>query len=951
MGVTVRAIARALPAFYILLGAASAQDAQVNVIELPPGVVLPPGLNPAAAPASDAATTAAAAKSPEEKRLAELLKLKFDRSAASILQAQRTIADGKPAENPNEQFRLNVVAGSWAEVGAFLKSLPPADAAKVYDYLLKELDRVPTTGNNPNQQAAGPTPSPTLLLDEIPALADIAPASLGEEQLKLLGALLTRVLAASNFLDPLIAHLETGTEKLGGKDPEKRDLAAQLLLNANRPTEALKFLPPLESGKETASLPLLDRHVRCIFSLGRLEQKNDSIQRSWELNQMILSAADCPADLREKAWRRSGDIVRFLPGAGTAWTKAPFLQDSKRLVNMLDAIAAQIAADRTSRDTSLRIKNLTMQRQIVDALLPAAGKPEQRQPALNLFATNWMEEADYAKRLHQPPRNPNMVQYDDFGNRIYMGNQPYGGQPNNPNQLPAIAITDVLTTAPHNEWIAAVDPSLVPRTLTLLAELHLKLEQDAKALPWLEKLAPLHPKEAQRLANEILRVWASTHDPRRGVPQRSSNVVYYNMYGVMQQQQGIPLTRALQQRNLEELSVLLARLRKLPIPPLDDAAIVTAFTTAHSQAEVFREESIALVLGQPDSIKPETLAELLQTMRQRLATQWRKPAVQQQAKTQRNDAQIDAEVLRGYELLGSLIDKGLARQPDDWRLNLVNAATLFDWAEFQYGKKVDLAIYVDKRERSFTAFQRAADLYAGQISKIEEKDETSLLYQQWLNANLGASDLALLTRQQEPAANQIERIRTAIAALPGGAAERHFNALAKAAGGSDSLPPHLKPVYMRTALSIVGSVQSLLNLQFPEFEIVVVSDGSEDETMERLIEAFALAELPWATRQDLPSAHVRRTFRSLTHPNLIVVDKEAGGKADSLNAGINCARYPLFCGVDADSILERASLQRVVKPFLSDPRMVATGGTIRIANGCEVKGGFLSRVGLPRNLL
>jgi cellulose synthase/poly-beta-1,6-N-acetylglucosamine synthase-like glycosyltransferase len=82
-----------------------------------------------------------------------------------------------------------------------------------------------------------------------------------------------------------------------------------------------------------------------------------------------------------------------------------------------------------------------------------------------------------------------------------------------------------------------------------------------------------------------------------------------------------------------------------------------------------------------------------------------------------------------------------------------------------------------------------------------------------------------------------------------------------------------------------------------------------------------------------------------------VIDKENGGKADSLNAGINASRFPLFCGVDADSILQRDSLQRVAQPFTRDATMVATGGTVRIANGCEVRDGFLSHVGLPRNML
>jgi cellulose synthase/poly-beta-1,6-N-acetylglucosamine synthase-like glycosyltransferase len=86
------------------------------------------------------------------------------------------------------------------------------------------------------------------------------------------------------------------------------------------------------------------------------------------------------------------------------------------------------------------------------------------------------------------------------------------------------------------------------------------------------------------------------------------------------------------------------------------------------------------------------------------------------------------------------------------------------------------------------------------------------------------------------------------------------------------------------------------------------------------------------------------------YPRLLVVDKENGGKADAINAGINLARSPLFCGVDADSVLERDSLQRVVRPFLRDWRVVATGGTVRVANGCEIQQGFLTNVRLPRNM-
>lgn len=153
------------------------------------------------------------------------------------------------------------------------------------------------------------------------------------------------------------------------------------------------------------------------------------------------------------------------------------------------------------------------------------------------------------------------------------------------------------------------------------------------------------------------------------------------------------------------------------------------------------------------------------------------------------------------------------------------------------------------------------------------------------------------------------------------------------------------------ALTIEDAVRSLLQLRYSEFEVIVINDGSSDETLEVLKQAFRLKEIPEAYRVRLATRPVRAIYRSLQHPNLRVLDKENGGKADSLNAGINDARYPLFCGVDADSMLHPESLRLLVRSFLEDPRTVACGGTVRLANGCEVKGGVVQRTGLPGNLL
>jgi cellulose synthase/poly-beta-1,6-N-acetylglucosamine synthase-like glycosyltransferase len=159
------------------------------------------------------------------------------------------------------------------------------------------------------------------------------------------------------------------------------------------------------------------------------------------------------------------------------------------------------------------------------------------------------------------------------------------------------------------------------------------------------------------------------------------------------------------------------------------------------------------------------------------------------------------------------------------------------------------------------------------------------------------------------------------------------------------------PAFNESA-SIITSVKAMLQLEYPQYELIVVNDGSTDDTLEKLVNEFQMREFPEAYRSRVPSAPVRGIYKSTRQSNLRVVDKENGGsKADAANAGINMARYPLVCIVDADSVLQPDSLRRVVRPFLEDPTTVAVGGTVRIANGCTVRQGFLEKVGLPRNFL
>ncbi|HOP57883.1 MAG TPA: glycosyltransferase [Bacteroidales bacterium] len=155
--------------------------------------------------------------------------------------------------------------------------------------------------------------------------------------------------------------------------------------------------------------------------------------------------------------------------------------------------------------------------------------------------------------------------------------------------------------------------------------------------------------------------------------------------------------------------------------------------------------------------------------------------------------------------------------------------------------------------------------------------------------------------------------------------------------------------------TIIDNIRTLLSLYYNNFEVILVNDGSTDNTFEKIMEAYDLVKVNYYFDYRIPCERIRGVYKSKdpSYTRLTVIDKNNGGKADSLNAGINICKSSLFVSIDADSIIEPDSILKLVKPFLEEKerKVIGSGGVIRIVNSCEVERGHIREIHIPKKIL
>ncbi len=744
-----------------------------------------------------------------------------DKVYAHLLRSLAT-ATVAPEGMPPEQ-----AAQMMAQMAAQGEATPPSNFLTPDDILqLIECSPKPIKiavakpdGEGDEEKASGPTLPPGVSLppgmsvSNLPpeALAALAqqvdgqapPAALPKDvsHIPAIATLISKSKDSGHDFTEFVAQIVKGTTHFGGQNEMKKLAAAELLMKARMRDEVEAFLPPLDEESTKSNLPALKIWSQLALAKYKSKKIADWLEKAWNINQTILSVVDLPSADKDKALTNLIELSQKVDKeVGEAWLNASFTDESERgmvILTNLGTKTADMSLKSGSVSEKTRVELLRLQNQAAEKLIvQSSEKAKQWNQAMTLLIQNWLTEAETSLKHSKENSRSSQMNIDMYGN--FFWNQQ---NRNNSRGPKPIKLGDILEITPSKEWQALVAPSLHMQLSRVTANLHLRVNEEDKAFPFIEEIAKTRPDIAKDLVHKFLEIWTRNHDPNTDRNQRNP---YIYFYGFDQKADAIPLTRSKQERNLEALSKFITRIRKMDLEDIDEKLLANAFTTCHSSAEVFRDDAVKAVFGELKDLKPETIAELAQKMRVNLAANWRDIKEQESKQTNRREPEVQQEVLRGYEVGRKLITEALETSPENWQLHLAMACLMYE--ENAYAQTVQKSSeFSDKRDKAFDQFQIASDKYGAVVATLEEKDHSTDVFDYWFYCGLGACDLGKVTDKTIPDLRQYVKIRAAIEALPGVLAESH---MAKVANNMftrmSPLKPEIKFRYLRGGFEIVG---------------------------------------------------------------------------------------------------------------------------------------------------
>ena len=701
------------------------------------------------------------------KEYEAILKQRFYRDASELLRNLERVGAADPAELPaNERFIFYFVTGDWSGVRKELSTMPEDLAVKIYDKMLVDL-----TSNR----------KPVIQLEDVMGIVDAAPAALTSDNVRKLGQLLGIAVPVSESYW-LADRLQKGSNKLGGKEPEKRLLAARILISGGFKDLARTYLPPNEKIDEIA-----DEKIRKeLLTFAATQEDREAIQRTevqriWDDNIQILIDVEISGARnsdRSKAMSAISKVINQVPHN----TLAPIFKDLVKsnpdaAIKLLVALQRKIQSDGNG-DIETRTSNIDLQSAVANQLGDLVEPGEQPwTQVIEMMADFWANEAENTFTQKAAPKPQKFI-------------------------LPE----DMLAHAPSGKWVESLTAATRDRIDVAVSRLILTGAQFDQAAERIVEIGKRSPRAGAALAEDFLGIWATNHNPE--IPdtlRRKFN---------LPEGTRIPVTPIMMEKNINSLAKMMTLFREAEIAPSDYSKVVDAFDLAYSSAETYRTSHIEKVFGSMTTMDEPLFFLILSRMSGNLGERWRTMDVQKSGMTHRDETQTLEMVRKGYATALKLIDEWAASHEDNSRALTLAGTLLVDWGDFEYFQelvsneaRMRLAGYKEKNLQAQDYFNRGAEAYGQETANMAAGDYRVDAYLGWFNGLLGIGSNGQINLSKAMNRAALNRIRKQMETLPGKASSAHINLFAKIVNqrlSDEAEPLHedLKYRYLASALVI-----------------------------------------------------------------------------------------------------------------------------------------------------